>query len=100
MIASVLIYLGVLLTILGLAALVFPHRLRARHGKTIGLFAALVGIGLSLLGVGMPARDTVVGQPRERLDAVMPHSRSRSAWSGARTVGRPSPASLAGFITR
>lgn len=72
MIASVLIYLGVLLTILGLAALVFPHRLCARHGKTIGLFAALVGIGLGLLGVGMPARDTVVGQPRERLDAVMP----------------------------
>jgi hypothetical protein len=77
MIASVLIYVGALLAILGLAALVVPRRPRARRGRTIGLFAALAGIGLGLLGVGMPARDSVVGQPRERLDTVMPRYQFR-----------------------
>jgi hypothetical protein len=72
MVASVLIYLGALLAILGLVSLVLPRTRRARRGRTIGLFALLVGISLGLLGVGMPARDTVVAPPRERLDSVMP----------------------------
>ena len=72
MVASVLIYLGALLAILGLVSLVLPPTWRARRGRTIGLLGALVGIGLGLLGVGWPVHETVVERPLERLDALMP----------------------------
>src|SRR5687768_11112973 len=72
MVASVLIYLGALLAVLGLVSLGLPRTWRARRGRTIGLLAALVGIGLGLLGVGWPVHETVVERPLERLDAFMP----------------------------
>jgi hypothetical protein len=72
MIASVFIYLGALLATLGLVAAVLPRRLRGRRGRTAGPLAALTGIGLGLLGFGMPIHEVIVEAPRERLDAVLP----------------------------
>ncbi len=72
MIASLLLYLGALLTALGLAVLLLPRRFRGRRGRTPGVLTALLGMSLALLGVGMPARSVIVEQPRERLDVIMP----------------------------
>jgi len=72
MIASVIIYLGALLAALGLVAVSLPRRLCGRRARTAGLLAALVGLGLGLLGFGMPVREVIVWTPRERLDTLMP----------------------------
>ena len=72
MIASVFVYLGALVAIAGVGTAVLPRRLRGRRGRPAGLLAALGGIGLGLLGFGMPTGETIVRTPRERLDTVLP----------------------------
>ncbi len=74
MIASALIHGGALLAVVGIVACARrPWRGgRGAHRHRIGLLAVVAGTGAALLGAGLPARETIVTRPRERLDAVMP----------------------------
>jgi len=69
--ASLLIYLGATLAVLGLAALAIPRWRRSRDGKRIALLAALAGTCMGFIGVALPSHDVVIARPRERLDAIM-----------------------------
>ncbi|MGZ8415129.1 MAG: hypothetical protein ACXW05_20560 [Gemmatirosa sp.] len=72
MIASALLYLGVLVALLGLVAFVLWRRLRGGRGRAWGPLAVVTGAGLALLGLFLPVRDTVVTRPRTRLDTILP----------------------------
>jgi len=75
--ASLLIYGGALAALLGPAIVA---RSRGRAGRPwlgIAALAALVGAALALLGLFLPARDTVVAPARTRLDVVMPRYQFR-----------------------
>jgi hypothetical protein len=78
MIASALLWLGVVTAVVAIASLALPRvRRNARRRLTVAI-AALGGIALALVAAALPSRDVLAHVPaREALDSVVPRYQFR-----------------------